>query len=97
MSCLAPADPRISARVLPALQSTDPVKRVWAAHTLTRLVPRDEAILRRLVPYLKDPSPEVSKRIRWIFQAQKTLPKSLERMIRNIDPSLLRERAATAS
>jgi hypothetical protein len=97
VSCLAPADPRVSAEVLPALKSDNPEQRVWAAHTLVRLVPRDEEILRRLAPYLNDPSPDVSGRIRWIFLAQKKLPKSLEQMLRGIDPTLLEERARLAS
>ena len=92
------ADPRISAKVLPSLQSTNtPEERVWAAHTLVRLVPRDEEILRRLAPYLNDPSQDVSGRIRWIFLAQKKLPRGLEKMLRTIDPSLLKERERLAS
>jgi hypothetical protein len=97
IACLAPADPRISAEVLPALKSTNPEERVWAAHTLVRLVPRDEEVLRRIAPYVNDPSPDVSRRIRWIFLAQKKLPRGLERMLRNIDPTLLEERARYTS
>lgn len=94
LSCLAPSDPRVSPRVIPSLDSTDPVRRQWAAHTLTRLLPRDKDVLAQLVPYLRDPSPEVSSRIRWIFQAQQTIPKGVERAIQKVDPVLLRDRAA---
>jgi hypothetical protein len=92
LSCLAPSDPRVGARVVPGLASNDPVRRQWAAHTLTRVLPRDAAVLARLVPYLRDPSPEVAGRIRWIFQAVPVLPKSVERAIRRTDPTLLRAR-----
>lgn len=94
LSCLAPADPRVSPRVLPALQSPDPVRRQWAAYTVTQLFPRDAAVLQQLVPYLRDPSPEIVGRIRWLFLAQSSLPSSVVRAIRDVDPELLGDHAA---
>ena len=94
LACLAPSDPKVIPHVIPALDSTDPVNRNWAAHTLTRLQPTDKDVLARLVPYLRDPSIEISSRIRWIFQVQRTIPRGIEGEIRRVDPGLLRERAA---
>jgi hypothetical protein len=94
LSCLAPTDPRVGPRVLPALQSSDPERRQWAAHTFTRLMPRDPEVLRRLVPYVRDPSPEVAGRIRWLFQASGKLPRDVERVIEKVDPALSRDRTA---
>lgn len=96
LSCLAPSDPRVVPRVIPALRSTDPVRREWAAHALTRLLPHDEAALNALVPYLRDPSPQVASRIRWLFQTQKTLPSSVSRAVDQIDPNLMRQRVEVA-
>ena len=93
LSCLAPSDPRVSPPVAAELRSTDPVQREWAAYTLTQLRPTDEAVLGRLVPYLRDPSPAVAERIRWLFRVQDPLPAAVERAIREVDPALLRERA----
>jgi hypothetical protein len=93
LSCLAPADPRIAPRVVPALASADPALREWAAHTLTRLLPRDVGVLEQLVPYLRDQSPAVSVRIRWLFHVVPVGPPELERSIRAIDPALYRYRS----
>lgn len=93
LSCLAPSDPRVSVPVAAALRSRDPSQREWAAYTLTQLRPTDEAVLGRLVPYLRDPSPAVAGRIRWLLRVQNPLPASVERAIAQIDPGLLRERA----
>ncbi len=90
LSCLAPSDPRIVPRVVSALATADPAIREWAAHTLTRLLPRDAAVLEQLVPYLRDPSPAVSDRIRWLFQVVPLGPPALEQSIRAIDPALFR-------
>jgi hypothetical protein len=94
LSCLAPADPRVSPRVVEEMQRQDPVHREWAAYALTQLRPSDETVLVRLVPYLHDPSPAVAGRIRWLFQVQDRLPAGVERAIKRVDPTLLRERAA---
>jgi len=78
---------------VPALKSPDPALRQWAAYTLTQLVPRDEATLEQLVPYLRDPSPDIAGRIRWLFAAQGPLPSGVIRAIRKFDPTLLQDRA----
>ena len=70
LACLAPADPRVGSRMLPALRSPDPVQRQWAAYALTQLRPSDPRVLAELVPYLHDPSPEIAARIRWLLQVQ---------------------------
>ena len=93
LSCLALSDPRVCPPVAAALRSTDPVQREWAAYTLTQLRPTDEALLGQLVPYLRDPAPAVADRIRWLFRVQDPLPAAVARAIREVDPSLLRERA----
>ena len=96
LSCLAPSDPRVSPPVAAELRSTDPVQREWAAYTLTQLRPSDEAVLSELVPYLRDASPAVADRIRWLFQVQAPLPSAVVRAIGRADTALLRERAGDA-
>ena len=93
LSCLAPSDPRVSPRVLPGLHSNDPVMRQWAAYTLTQLQPHDTEVLEALVPYVQDQSPEIANRMRWFFQSnQETLPTTVVRAIRRVDPALLPKR-----
>jgi hypothetical protein len=87
LSCLRPTDRRVSPRIVPALRSDDWMKRQWAAYTLTQLMPRDEAVLQQLVPYVYDP--DIGLRIRWLFQNQGELPKSVKRQINDIAPTLL--------
>jgi hypothetical protein len=91
LSCLAPSDPRVIPPVVEALDGTDPVQREWAAYTLTRLRPTDETVLGQLVPYLRDPSPTIAERVRWLFLVQDSLPAALARAVRESDPTLLRE------
>jgi hypothetical protein len=85
VACLAPADPRVSPRVLPGLRSRDPVQRQWAAYALTQLRPSDPRVLVELVPYLHDPSPEIAARIRWLFQVQAPLPPAVVRAMEEAD------------
>jgi hypothetical protein len=79
IACLAPADPRIGRRVLQGLRDSDPVERQWAAYALTQLRPSDPGVLAELVPYLRDPSPEIAARIRWLFAVQTALPPAILR------------------
>lgn len=95
LSCLVPSDPRVIPPVAAALEGTDPVQREWAAHTLTRLRPTDEAVLGQLVPYLRDPSPAIAERVRWLFLVQDPLPAAVAQAIREVDPTLLRERSGS--
>ncbi|MEO8603809.1 MAG: HEAT repeat domain-containing protein [bacterium] len=82
VSCLAPTDRRVATRVAAALDSPDTPRRQWAAHALTRLQPRDPELLERLVPYLRDPSPEVASRIAWLLQSNGRMPRNVTRAIR---------------
>jgi len=82
ISCLAPTDPRVAMHVAAALDSPDTARRQWAAHALTRLQPRDADLLEQLVPYLRDPSPEVATRINWVLQSNGDLPRSVRRAMR---------------
>jgi hypothetical protein len=89
LACLAPSDPRVPPRVLPALAPDgDAARRQWAAHAFTRLAPGDEAVLLALVPYVNDPSPEVASRIRWLLQSR-PLPPAVARAAAVADPSLV--------
>ncbi len=74
LACLAPADPRISPRVLPALRSADIYQRQWAAYALTQLRPTDPHVLAQLIPYRHDPSPHVAACVRWLLQVQAPSP-----------------------
>jgi hypothetical protein len=90
LACLAPSDPRVPSRVLPALATDgDAGRRVWAAHALTRLGPSDDAVLLALVPYLRDRSPEVASRIRWLLQSRRPLPPAVARAVAEVDPTLV--------
>jgi hypothetical protein len=85
LSCLAPSDPRVTGRVLAGLGSSDPLTRQWAVYTLTQRHPLDERVLEQLVPHLRDPSPDVVTRVRWVFQTHDPLPKRVARTIRLAD------------
>lgn len=81
LSCLAPRDPRIVAQVVDVLDDPDPVRRQWAAHALTRMVPLDDEQLERLVPYLDDPSSEVAMRVDWTLRSHEDLPWGVSRAL----------------
>jgi hypothetical protein len=93
ISCIAPSDHRITGRLLTALDHPDPSNRQWAAFALAQLLPLDEAVLRRLVPYVRDSSPEIAARVRWIFQAQGIMPDNGKRPAQTANPALARELA----
>lgn len=82
LSCLAPADPRVSPRILSGLQSPDPLTRQWAIYTLTERRPLDELVLEQLVPHLRDPAPEVATRVGWLLHSQGPLPSRVVRTMR---------------
>jgi hypothetical protein len=75
LACLAPSDPRLPPKIIRGLESADPYIRMWSAYAVAQLLPLDETVLERLVPYLRDPSPEIASRMRWVFEAHGTLPK----------------------
>lgn len=89
LACLAPSDPRVAPRVLPALAPGDPARRQWAAHALTRLAPSDERVLLAVVPLARDPDPDVALRVRWLLQSRHPLPPAVATAVRHTDPSLL--------
>jgi hypothetical protein len=97
VACLAPSDPRLPSRILRGLESVDPSIRMWAAYAIAQLLPLDETVLERLVPYLNDPLPEIAGRMRWVFQAQGTLSPRLVQVIRPVHPALLQEMDARAA
>jgi len=85
IACLAPKDPKVAARVVASMTTPDVPRRQWAAHALTRLQPRDEDLLERLVPYLHDPSPEVATRVSWVLQSSGSQPRSVRRAIEEFE------------
>jgi hypothetical protein len=85
LSCLAPSDPRMSGRILAGVRSSDPLTRQWAVYNLTQRRPLDERVLEQLVPNLRDPAPEVSTRVEWLFQAHAPLPKRVQRTMQLAD------------
>jgi hypothetical protein len=56
-----------------------------------RLRPTDEAV--PILPYLRDPSPAVAERIRWLFLVQDSLPAAVAQAVREADLTLIRERS----
>jgi hypothetical protein len=70
LDCLSPPDPRVSARLVEALDDEHASTRLWAGYALSRRLPLDDQTLRRLAPHLADPSPALRERLRWIFLAQ---------------------------
>ncbi len=68
VDCLAPADKRVSARLLPALDSPDEATRLWAAYALSRRLPLDDDALRVLARFANDPSADLRERVQWILQ-----------------------------
>lgn len=70
VTCLAPPDPALNARLLAALDDQDESVRSWAAYALTRRVPLDDATLAALASRADADSPDVHARVRWILGAQ---------------------------
>jgi len=88
LDCLAPADARVSGRMLVGLENIDASTRLWAAYALSRRLPLDEAVLTALARRLNDPSAGVRDSVRWIFTAQVPLPPKVLAAIRARDPAL---------
>jgi hypothetical protein len=74
VDCIAPTDPRVTARLAASLESDDASTRAWAAYALSRRLPLDEPVLLALARHLDDPSPELRERVRWILATQRPLP-----------------------
>ena len=86
VSCLAPADPRVNARLVPGLDHPDPLARLWAAYALSERLPLDDATLVRLASHLNDPSADLRERLRWIFVAQPPVSDAVRRAVALRDP-----------
>lgn len=96
ISCLAPPGDDVSVRIAAALESPDPVLRLWAAHALSRRLPLPGAVLLGVVAHLGDPAPDVTTRLRWILIAQRPLPPDVLRALDARDPVLAREARAAS-
>jgi hypothetical protein len=91
LDCLSPPDPRVSARLADALESQVVSSRLWAGYALSRRLPLDDEVLRRLAPHLNDPSPDLRDRLRWIFVTQAAnapLHDDVRRTVKAHDPGL---------
>jgi hypothetical protein len=88
IACLGPADARVAHSLLTPLRSSDPVLRAWAAYALTQ-VPRDDRVVAQLVPYLRDPAPEVARAVRYVIQVHPSLSPSVASAVSRIDPTLV--------
>jgi hypothetical protein len=96
VSCLAPPDPAVGARLAAALTADDAELRMWAAHTLSRRLPLAEPVLMTVLGHLNDPEPQVRERVRWIFLGQSPLPKAVLRALEERDPALAKQARALA-
>jgi hypothetical protein len=81
VDCIAPTDPRVTARLAASLESDDASTRAWAAYALSRRLPLDEPVLLALVRHLDDPSPELPERVRWILATQRPLPAAVREAV----------------
>lgn len=88
LDCLAPTDPRVSARMMVGLQSIDESTRQWAAYALSHRLPLDEAVQLDLTRRLNDPSPTLRQRVRSILAAQTPLPPKVQAAVLERDPEL---------
>jgi hypothetical protein len=96
VSCLAPPDDGVSARLAAALGGEKPELRVWAAHALSLRLPLPDPVLLMLIPHLQDPSPDVTDRVRWILEtqqirAQQPLSTEVKRALKAQAPDLVVE------
>jgi hypothetical protein len=88
LDCLAPADARLSARMLVGFESIDESTRRWAAYALSRRVPLDDTVLKEVARRLTDPCVDVRDRARGIFEAQVPLSADVLAKVRERDPAL---------
>ena len=89
VDCLAPTDPRVSARLVPALDEPELSTRLWAAYALSRRLPLDDAVLTRIAGHLDDPSSQdLRERLQGIFRAQPPLSDAVRRAVAARDPAL---------
>ena len=90
VDCLSPADPRVSARLVPGLDAPDLPMRLWSAFALSRRLPLKDAILLRLAADVNDPAPDLRERVQWIFKVQTPLPTEVRRAVEARDPAFAR-------
>jgi hypothetical protein len=96
LDCLAPADERLSFRMLAGLDRIEESTRLWAAYALSRRIPLEDAVLRGLARHLNDPSPGVRDRVQWIFESQLPLSAGVWAAIRDRNPSFAKDLEAVA-
>jgi hypothetical protein len=77
VTCLAPPDPALNARLLAALDDRDESVRAWAAYALSRRLPLDDATRVFLAHLVDDESTEVRERVRWMLRADERPSDSL--------------------
>ena len=87
LDCLAPADARLSTRMLAGLDDIDESTRRWAAYALSHRLPLDDAVLTVVARRLTDPSADVRDRAQGIFEAQVPLSAEVLAVIRERDPA----------
>jgi len=97
IDCISSPDPRVSARLVDALDTGDDNTRLWAAYVLSGRLPLEDGLLRRLAPHLRDPSPDLHARLWQIFVAQSPVPDDVRRAVATHDPSLAGELQARGS
>jgi hypothetical protein len=70
VTCLAPPDQALNARLLAALDDRDESVRAWAAYALSRRLPLDDATRVFLAHRIDDESAEVRGRLRWMLRVE---------------------------
>ncbi len=85
VDCVAPSDARVNGRLAAALDDADESVRLWAAYALSRRLPLEEPVLKRLTAHLGDESPEMRDRVGWIMTAQRDLSHSVRALASNSD------------
>ena len=91
VACLSPVDERVSARLVAGLDSADVWARRWAAYALSRRLPLEDAILKRVASHLDDASTDVRERLQWLFKAQRPLSADVREAVRARDPRFAEE------
>jgi hypothetical protein len=94
ISCLEPPGDAVSARLAAALDSDNAELRLWAAHALTRRLPLPDPVLFTVVRHLRVPAPDMNERLRWIFMAQRPLPRDVRSALATEAPELVGDAAA---
>lgn len=91
ISCLSPADDRVSARLVAGLDSPDVWARMWAAYALSKRLPLNEAVLHSLAGHVDDGSREVRAQLEWMFSTQRPLSPTIRAAVQARNPQLAAE------